>query len=85
METANEVLFWANIATIPFNLASGYISDKISYRIIYPVSSIVMGIGWGLFLIANNPYDIAGITGEILLSCGVTVHTLSSYMTIKKY
>ena len=76
VSTANDILFWANIASVPINLFSGFLADKVSYRIIFPTSTIVMGLGCGLIWIATHPYDATGIIGEILIFWGVTVHSL---------
>ena len=76
ISTANNILFWSNIVSIPLNVWFGYLSDRIKFKMIFPITTIWIGVGWGLILLAKEPYDVAGFAGEILLLCSGSIHSL---------
>ena len=84
ISTANDILFWSNIVSIPLNIAFGYLSDKVRFRMIYPITTIFIGIGWGLIMIANEPYDLAGFSGEIILLWSTSIHSLMNISLLLK-
>lgn len=67
ISTANEILFWSNLALCPLIIIWGAIADKIRSIFIYPMFIVCLGGSWLLIMYSDRPYSAQGFIGQSLL------------------
>lgn len=67
IKTANNILFWSHVASIPCNVLFGFVGDKIKARISYPLLALSLIISSLLMALSDDPYSGSAVLGEIIM------------------
>lgn len=64
--TANNILFWGNVAMIPLSVVVGLLGDRVKSKILFPLFGSFLGLAWALIYLSSHPYSPLAFIGQII-------------------